>query len=392
MVAKHRLIDRTRRYTVRCVLLSATLWSLSHAAAGQTVRIDDMLVDVGQLHNTGSATGQRWPDGIVYYAFDASVTRQQKARFEKAVARWESAIQEVAAAMGVASPVTFAAATESESNYILVENDAGSGISGQTHVGAAGPAAQFRISDWSDTFTVEHELGHTLGLIHEHQRSDRDNYIVVHLDRMGADCHRFFEVIPNAINYSSYDLQSLMHYSTTVCARNLLKPTIELRAGSSANVGQRARIRRSDAEDVFHRYAGPLLTATAHGGNLNRYTFVLSFSTRIDPASLSSAFEVVGSQTGVHHYVTYQSTVEWRTTVQVSLNQPVYVGEIITLKVLPVLSDLSGMSQRSPSAVQFEVQDRVATPIGPPTDATISSPVDFVWLAVGAQSVEIQVA
>lgn len=57
-----------------------------------------------------------------------------------------------------------------------------------------------------------HELGHVVGLIHEHQRSDRDNHIFVHSDRIGALNHLEWSVARSSIQLSEYDYLSAMHY------------------------------------------------------------------------------------------------------------------------------------------------------------------------------------
>jgi hypothetical protein len=69
---------------------------------------------------------------------------------------------------------------------------------------------------------VVHEIGHTLGLSHEHQRSDRDNYLLMYPQNIkpsligalskntGAD-ERFV---------GSYDFGSVMHYGSHGCSKN----------------------------------------------------------------------------------------------------------------------------------------------------------------------------
>jgi len=60
-----------------------------------------------------------------------------------------------------------------------------------------------------------HELGHAIGLHHEHQRSDRNTHVWVFLDRTAMDGE--FEVIPSteAARYGTYDFNSIMHYGPT---------------------------------------------------------------------------------------------------------------------------------------------------------------------------------
>ncbi|HLK99412.1 MAG TPA: M12 family metallopeptidase [Myxococcaceae bacterium] len=60
-----------------------------------------------------------------------------------------------------------------------------------------------------------HELGHAIGLHHEHQRSDRGTHVWVYLDRTTMDGE--FAVFPSteAARHGNYDFNSIMHYGPT---------------------------------------------------------------------------------------------------------------------------------------------------------------------------------
>ncbi|KAI8770421.1 balbiani ring protein 3, partial [Biomphalaria glabrata] len=65
--------------------------------------------------------------------------------------------------------------------------------------------------------TYLHELGHAIGLIHEHQRPDRDEYINVDMDNVHYALHSNFQKEPEEhINdYGMpYDYSSIMHYNS----------------------------------------------------------------------------------------------------------------------------------------------------------------------------------
>lgn len=80
--------------------------------------------------------------------------------------------------------------------------------------------------------TVIHELGHAIGLFHEHTRPDRNESIRVNYNniRPGTDLGQFhiLEGVPS-INTQGlpYDYNSIMHYGGYQSAKNLSLPTIE---------------------------------------------------------------------------------------------------------------------------------------------------------------------
>nr|KAG5698486.1 hypothetical protein BaRGS_022016 [Batillaria attramentaria] len=66
---------------------------------------------------------------------------------------------------------------------------------------------------------VLHEIGHALGLIHEHQRPDRDQYIAINRENIRPGRQRDFERFGPARVQNlgvGYDYMSIMHYGQTV--------------------------------------------------------------------------------------------------------------------------------------------------------------------------------
>lgn len=94
-----------------------------------------------------------------------------------------------------------------------------------------------KLSDVS-MYTVLHELGHVIGLEHEHNRMDRDDYIKVFFGNIeDEDKDQFMIDYSRLYNNTKlpYDYESIMHYSNKTCSKNgkdtlrsLLNPDEEL--------------------------------------------------------------------------------------------------------------------------------------------------------------------
>jgi hypothetical protein len=69
-------------------------------------------------------------------------------------------------------------------------------------------------------------LGHALGLWHEHQRSDRDQYLTIDLDNVVDNARSNFNIIAGIPLVGEYDFGSIMHYGRTAFASDTSKPTI----------------------------------------------------------------------------------------------------------------------------------------------------------------------
>ncbi|MBN2735620.1 MAG: hypothetical protein JXR70_01475 [Spirochaetales bacterium] len=118
--------------------------------------------------------------------------------------------------------------------YKIIKKNDGSNFSSST-LGASGRAECRLTGVYYDH--VLHEFCHGLGMKHEHQRYDRDDYITIMWDNIDPDFKDQFAKIPrtrtswiilpifektvrNSYTYGSYDYLSVMHYRNTAFSKN----------------------------------------------------------------------------------------------------------------------------------------------------------------------------
>ncbi|MGB3976747.1 MAG: M12 family metallopeptidase [bacterium] len=172
--------------------------------------IDDMAFRKSDYQRSGF-TGRRWTDGKVYYVFDSGLTEQQKNSWLNAAAEWSAV-----AALSFLPRTT-------QSNYIYVKKDTGN----WSYVGMIGGKQEMGIASWGSKFTIAHEIGHALGMIHEHQRTGRDTFVTIHTANIQSGYEHNFTAY-SSTNYGDYDFDSIMHYDK--CAFSKDCPT-----GSTCN-------------------------------------------------------------------------------------------------------------------------------------------------------------
>jgi len=113
--------------------------------------------------------------------------------------------------------------------------------------------------------TALHELGHVIGLSHEHERWDREDYIEIHLENVPEPHRQWFEVKSRRqgdAKYLPYDLSSIMHYDAWAFAHahnysNGKTASITVKRADewgNCKIGQRSQISGGDTLTVAHLY------------------------------------------------------------------------------------------------------------------------------------------
>jgi len=147
-----------------------------------------------------------WPGGIIPYQFDASVTGMSSTLMITAMQVWQAVAN-----------VQFQPCNPCSGAFVTIRNHPTSNFA---DIGRLGTQQFVNINAWNDRFLMVHELGHTLGLRHEQNRTDRDQYVITYTQNITPGQEGNFAIYTDATPYGPYDFDSVMHYGPCFFSRN----------------------------------------------------------------------------------------------------------------------------------------------------------------------------
>lgn len=144
------------------------------------------------------AEGNLWPDNIVYYTINSNLPNKE--RVIQAIEYYHTNTN-----------LTFIQRTN-QPNYIEFVYDA-DGCS--SYLGMIGGRQPIRLADWGIKGNVIHEIGHAIGLLHEHSKVGRDQYVTINEENIEeGKLHNFIEYKSSNPNTDGFDFESIMLYSS----------------------------------------------------------------------------------------------------------------------------------------------------------------------------------
>lgn len=148
---------------------------------------------------------KHWPGGIVYYEW-GDIDQREKQALQEAMEIWERNCP-------VLRFVHVASGDQLVANKIIMQTGR-NGVASSSSFGMIGGRQLLKISENQNNIThaAIHEIGHALGLYHEHQRPDRDKYITIRLPGdINPGQYTPYENL-NAYLSKEFDYNSVMMY------------------------------------------------------------------------------------------------------------------------------------------------------------------------------------
>ena len=235
--------------------------------------IDDVIfTSQGIVKQTGTTISMvPWPGGRVHISLDNLSSSGLKEMFLAAFNEYEHE-----------TIIDFMERTD-QKNYITVIQTTDQSNS---FLGMVGGNQTLNIAVNASYGTILHELGHAIGLIHEHERSDRDEYINIFPENALPEKRSLIERQFDSINLTPYDFYSIMHYWKTVASSNGLN-TIEPKEKYIHlidSIGQRKKLSDLDKMSVNKIYSFSPVTLRPENDQTFEVNSIINFNFVSTPA------------------------------------------------------------------------------------------------------------
>jgi hypothetical protein len=173
-----------------------------------------------------------WPGGVVAYRFDPRVEGRYRDLVRDAMRVWADGSGAVTFVERPVAALDVAAWWLGLDRSLVIRRDPGLSVFANTTMGS-GLRRSLAFNPSKDDpawwkANLIHELGHVLGLTHEHQRRDRDLFVSIpreFLDTAGerAGDYAIAEEWPFPEGAFPYDYDSIMHYGSNIDSNRMTR-------------------------------------------------------------------------------------------------------------------------------------------------------------------------
>lgn len=186
-----------------------------------------------------------WTDGIVYYKINNSFT--DKARVIEAVSHYQNI-----------TPLTFKNIDDlSGSNITNYIEFVSTKNKNDSYLGMIGGRQTINIGNTETSGTIIHEIGHAVGLIHEHSRTDRDNYITLNWYNINSNFlfrRNDFRKLYRSKCLGNLDFNSIMIYSSVVKTNSGKEVLVITKLDGTTYKSQRSNLSKGDIKIIEELY------------------------------------------------------------------------------------------------------------------------------------------
>ncbi|CEF71114.1 Astacin-like metalloendopeptidase [Strongyloides ratti] len=169
---------------------------------------------------------KKWPNGRIPYIISSQYTVAERAVLAKAIQEYHTR-----------TCIRFVPKTSSDSDYLYIGKIDGC----FSDVGRAGGRQELSLDNGCLQYdTAIHELMHSVGFYHEHERWDRDNYISIlwnNIDREAYDQFGKVDLTESSYYGQPYDYRSILHYDSMAFSKNGFETLVAKTSGMTPIMG-----------------------------------------------------------------------------------------------------------------------------------------------------------
>lgn len=281
---------------------------------GDIILSKEQLASLNSVPQTKSAyitaLSKRWPGNVIFYTMSSGFYDT-------------NTVQRAINHIETNTSIRFWTKVDGISDYVSFVNGDGN----FSYVGKMGGMQLITIYKNSGMGTVVHEIGHALGLFHEHNRADRDSYVTINWGNIKKEWQYAYKKYTDegyqGSDLGSFDFNSIMLYSSiNSFAVDISKPTMTRKNGTTFS-GQRDGLSNGDIAGVNRMYGttapNDIIYFTRewdeNSSNMGRaylkkyveYTFVTRLPVQKDEIIYISLYEE-GNGSGQEYYPPYEHT------------------------------------------------------------------------------------